>query len=48
MILEAWIHINILLSLGVVVGVLAISIVASLIWPAKPTLEGKTGSMFGR
>jgi tellurite resistance protein TerC len=49
MILEAWIHINILASLGVVVGVLALSIIASLIWPqAKRPSEGNTGSMFGR
>jgi tellurite resistance protein TerC len=49
MILEAWIHINILLSLGIVIGVLAISIIASLIWPqAKQASEGRTGSMFGR
>jgi tellurite resistance protein TerC len=48
MILEAWIHIDIMLSLGIVVGVLAISIVASLIWPAAPACESKTGSMFGR
>jgi tellurite resistance protein TerC len=46
MLLESWIHIPILLSLGVVVGVLAASIVASLVWPA-PKPEGKTGSMFG-
>ncbi|MDB4891981.1 MAG: Integral rane protein TerC [Gemmatimonadetes bacterium] len=46
MLLESWIHIPILLSLGVVVGVLAASIVASLVWPA-PKSEGKTGSMFG-
>jgi tellurite resistance protein TerC len=46
MLLESWIHIPILLSLGVVVGVLAASIAASLVWPAaKP--EEKTGSMFG-
>jgi tellurite resistance protein TerC len=49
MILEAWIHINIMLSLGIVIGVLAASIVASLIWPqTKPASEGSTGSMFGR
>jgi tellurite resistance protein TerC len=49
MILEAWIHIDILLSLGIVIGVLGTSIVASLIWPqAKPASEGTTGSMFGR
>jgi tellurite resistance protein TerC len=49
MILEAWVHIPIMLSLGVVVAVLAASIVASLIWPQpKPASAGKTGSMFGR
>ncbi len=49
MMLEAWIHIPILLSLAIVVGVLAASIVASLVWPdAKQPSEGKTGSMFGR
>jgi tellurite resistance protein TerC len=49
MLLESWIHIPILLSLGVVVTVLAASIGASLIWPnAKQESEGKTGSMFGR
>ncbi|MDB4880476.1 MAG: Integral rane protein TerC [Gemmatimonadetes bacterium] len=49
MILEHWIHIPILLSLAVVLGVLVLSIVASLIWPqAKQASEGKTGSMFGR
>jgi tellurite resistance protein TerC len=48
MLLEHWIHIPILLSLGVVVVVLAASIVASLVWPqARPTSQGKTGSMFG-
>jgi len=47
MLVEAWVHIPILLSLGVVVGVLTASIVASLVWPA-PESEGKTGSMFGR
>jgi tellurite resistance protein TerC len=48
MLAEQWIHIPILLSLGVVVMVLAGSIVASLVWPAKPDSERKTGSMFGR
>ena len=48
MLLEPWIHLPILLSLGVVVVVLAASIVASLVWPhARPKSEGKTGSMFG-
>jgi hypothetical protein len=31
-----------------VVGVLAASIAASLVWPAKPAPAGKTGSMFGQ
>ena len=49
MILEPWIHIPILLSLGIVVSVLAATIAASLRWPQlKPDSEGKTGSMFGR
>ncbi len=48
MLLEHWVHIPILLSLGVVMVVLAASIVASLVWPnARPMTEGKTGSMFG-
>ena len=49
MIIEPWVHIPILLSLGVVLGVLLLSIVASLIWPrAHQASEGTTGSMFGR
>jgi tellurite resistance protein TerC len=48
MLIETWVHIPILLSLGIVVGVLATSIAASLVWPAKPTPAGKTGSMFGQ
>ena len=49
MMIEHWVHIPILLSLGVVLGVLALSIVASLIWPkAYQPSEGKTGSVFGR
>jgi tellurite resistance protein TerC len=48
MLLEHWIHIPIMLSLGIVVAVLAASIVASLIWPnARQKSEGTTGSMFG-
>ena len=48
MLIEHWVHIPILLSLGVVIAVLAASIVASLVWPnARPVTEGKTGSMFG-
>ena len=53
MLIENWVHIHILLSLGVVVGTLALSIVVSLIWPAReqaPELvrvEGRTGSIFG-
>jgi len=49
MILEHWVHIPIVLSLAIVLGVLVLSIVASLIWPqAQQASEGKTGSMFGR
>ncbi|MDB4887366.1 MAG: Integral rane protein TerC [Gemmatimonadetes bacterium] len=49
MLVEHWIHIPIMLSLGVVLVVLTASIVASLIWPsAKQPSEGATGSMFGR
>jgi tellurite resistance protein TerC len=51
---EQWFHLDILVSLAVIIGVLGISIAASLIWPqrdkgprfARPTAE-KTGSMFG-
>ena len=48
MLAEQWIHIPIVLSLGVVVGVLGASIGASLRWPAKVASEGKTPSIFGR
>jgi tellurite resistance protein TerC len=49
MLLENWIHIPILLSLGVVLTVLLASIVASLVWPhADSKRENKTGSMFGQ
>jgi hypothetical protein len=45
---EHWIHIPILLSLGVVLVVLALSIIGSLLWPqARQQTVGKTGSMFG-
>ena len=53
MIGEHWIDVDMLLSLGVILAVLGISIGASLIWPrreegpkfARP--QGKTGSIFG-
>jgi tellurite resistance protein TerC len=48
MLADHWIHIPILVSLGIVVGVLATSIGASLVWPQSGASEGKTGSMFGR
>src|SRR4051812_6914362 len=48
MLAEQWIHIPILLSLGIVLGVLGASIGASLLWPAKISSEGKTPSIFGR
>ena len=54
MLVEHWLHVPILLSLGIVVGTLALSVVASLIWPQpeeapqaiRPEGE-KTGSIFG-
>ena len=49
MMIEHWVHIPILLSLAVVLGVLLLSVVASLIWPkAYQPSEGSTGSIFGR
>jgi tellurite resistance protein TerC len=59
MLLEEFVHVPILLSLGVIVGVLSSSIAASLVWPKaeieldvlKPRgagIEEKTGSVFGR
>jgi tellurite resistance protein TerC len=48
MIGEHWFHLDILWSLAVIVGVLAISIAASLRWPAKkPAVVETTGSIFG-
>jgi tellurite resistance protein TerC len=50
---ERWFHIDILVSLAVVLGTLALSIVASLVWPERETgpevarMEGRTGSIFG-
>jgi tellurite resistance protein TerC len=48
MLAEQWIHIPIMLSLGVVLGVLGASIGASLVWPSREASEGKTPSIFGR
>jgi tellurite resistance protein TerC len=53
MLIEPRFHIDIVVSLGVVVGTLVISIVASLIWkereraPELVRMEGRTGSIFG-
>jgi tellurite resistance protein TerC len=51
MIAEHWIHVPIILSLAVIVGVLLLAIAASLIWPPKPPPPGEptetTGSIFG-
>jgi tellurite resistance protein TerC len=51
MIGEHWIHVPILVSLAIILGVLLLAIAASLIWPAKdkpPTEETeRTGSIFG-
>ena len=50
MIAEAWIHVPIVVSLAVILGVLGLSVVASLIWPAKPKPRTEpvetTGSIF--
>ena len=44
MLVEHWVHIPILLSLGIVVAVLAASIVASLVWPAEAAPpDGRVG-----
>jgi tellurite resistance protein TerC len=51
MIAEHWIHVPILISLAVILGVLLAAIGASLIWPPKPGPSGnaaeRTGSIFG-
>jgi tellurite resistance protein TerC len=49
---EHWFEIDILLSLAIIVGTLALAIGASLIWPRRSVeksreLRQKTGSMFG-
>ena len=52
MIGERFVHIDIVPSLGIILGVLAIAITGSLIWPARPRAprsaqpEEKTGSIF--
>ena len=54
MLISGWVHVPIALSLGIVLTALAVSIGASLIWPASAMevppgeSEGKTGSIFGR
>ena len=54
MLIEPWVHIDILPSLGAVLGTLFLAIAASLRWPepeegpAAVRTEGKTGSIFGR
>ena len=47
MLIEAWVHVPILLSLGIVVSVLAASIAASMVWPAKPGVPAKAGGERG-
>jgi tellurite resistance protein TerC len=51
MIIERWVHISILVSLAVILGVLVIAIIASLIWPPPPPPRTEeietTGSIFG-
>ena len=54
MLLESVIHVPIFVSLGVIVGTLAVSIIASLMYPLSAQhvpageSEGKTASLFGR
>ena len=45
MIVEPWLHIPVIASLGVVLGMLALSVMASLVWPPKiiQQNQGKTG-----
>src|SRR5439155_22481817 len=54
MMIEPWFHVHILASLGLVIGVLALSIIASLAWPEREKapelmrMEAEhTGSIFG-
>jgi tellurite resistance protein TerC len=47
MIGEPWFEVGVVWSLAVIIGVLAISIAASLRWPAPPTTVERTGSIFG-
>lgn len=52
MVLAKWVHLPILVSLGVILGVLAITVIGSLLFPKAAELEaheleGKTGSIFG-
>jgi tellurite resistance protein TerC len=51
MIAEHWIHVPIVVSLGVIVGVLVLSVLASLKWPPPPKppteVTETTGSIFG-
>jgi tellurite resistance protein TerC len=51
MIAEHWIHVPILVSLAVILGVLLAAIAASLIWPPRSGPAGeaaeRTGSIFG-
>jgi tellurite resistance protein TerC len=50
---DRWFQIDIVLSLGIILAILALSIVASLLWPAPHAApapmrpEGDTGSIFG-
>jgi tellurite resistance protein TerC len=54
MLLSSWVHVPILLSLSVILGVLTLSIVLSLMFPRsalevpEDDHEGPTGSIFGR
>jgi len=53
MLVEHWVHIEIMASLSVVLATLTVSVAASLIWPEREKgpdfarQEGRTGSIFG-
>jgi tellurite resistance protein TerC len=53
MLAEGWFHIELLVSLAVVIGTLLLSVIASLVWPERDQapevvrMEGRTGSIFG-
>jgi len=43
MLLEKWVHIPVFVSLGAVAGILAVAVLASWLFPAKPVVKRKRG-----